>query len=403
MKRWPFALVSSFASVTAFAFAFAFVLGCAGRGVDQPHPPSPSPLHAPAVGPLEPPPPETLYPTPDWIAGDPAALGLDAQQLDAAAVAAEANGSYCLLVIRHGQLAYERYFAGTDASTPHKSWSLAKSYSSTLIGIAIDRGELHGLDDRVSAYVPELVGTDREALTVRDIVTMTSGLQWSAFQDYVAMAALATDDTQFALGIAQADPPGTKWVYHNGAVQLLEPLFRGATGMTIEQYAQQHLWSPLGMNATWAHDMAGHPTSYANVLATCRDHARLGYLYLHRGQWAGHTQVLSENWVAQALAPSQIYNRAYGFLFWLNGATPAIDAMMESWPGEMVPYAPKDLFAARGFGNQFIDVIPSLDLVVVRFGTDPLTNVDLAALTSDARFTKHDEILHPVLDAIVGN
>src|SRR6185369_4360917 len=132
---------------------------------------------------------------PDWPIGSPAAAGLDAAKLDEAATVAEANGSYCLLVIRHGALVYERYFAGTDASTPHKSWSLAKSYSGTLVGIAIDRGELSGLDAHVADYIPELKGTDRQSLTVRDLVTMTSGLQWSAFQDYVAMATLAQDDT----------------------------------------------------------------------------------------------------------------------------------------------------------------------------------------------------------------
>jgi hypothetical protein len=76
---------------------------------------------------------------------------------------------------------------------------------------------------------------------------------------------------------------------------------------------------------------------------------------------------------------------------------------MQPWPDRMVPFAPKDLFAARGFGNQFVDVIPSLDLMVVRFGADPLAGADLIALASDARFTKHDEILRPVLDAVVGN
>ncbi|HZS36725.1 MAG TPA: serine hydrolase domain-containing protein [Polyangia bacterium] len=345
-------------------------------------------------------PPPVPYPSPDWPTGTPADAGLDSTKLDQAASIAEANGSYCLLIIRHGALVYERYFAGTDASTPHKSWSLAKSYSGTLVGIAIDRGDIKSLDDAVADYVPELVGTDRASITVRDLVSMTSGLQWSAFQDYVAMAALAPDDTKFALGLALSDPPGSKWIYHNGAVQLLEPLFRGATGLSIEQYAAQHLWSKIGMSATWAHDLAGHPTPYANVLATCRDHARLGYLYLHGGRWRSE-QVIAPTWIAQALAPSQPFNRAYGFLFWLNRETPAVDAMMNPWPDRMSPIAPKDLFAARGFGNQFVDVIPSLDLLVIRFGTDPLTNADVGALIDDARFTKHDDILAPVLDAVV--
>ncbi len=344
--------------------------------------------------------PAVLYPAPDWPVDVPENHALDRTHLDEAATAAESNGSRCLLVIRHGVLVYERYFAGATAASTHKSWSLAKSYSATLVGIAIDRGDIHSLTDRVSDYVTEWRGTPRDAITVRDLVSMTSGLKWSAFQDYVQMAVFADDHTNFATALPLAKPPATEWLYHNGAVQMLEPLFRAATGMTIEAYAQQHLWSRIGMtSATWSHDDMGHPTPYANVLATCRDHARLGYLYLHRGKW-GSSQILSESWVRQALTPSQQFNRAYGFLFWLNGGAPAINAMNEKWPSTMVPYAPADLFAARGFGNQFIDVIPSLDLVIVRFGEDPATGLDISALTTDAKFEKHDQILRPILAAI---
>jgi CubicO group peptidase (beta-lactamase class C family) len=379
------------------------LIGCAGAPrpsskIDPPAPDSPTAngtfggvTHAPP--PAQPPP----YPIPDWPTATPADVGLDAAKLDQAAQVADGDGSYCLLVIRHGLLAYERYFAGSDATTTHKSWSLAKSYSGTLVGIAVDRGEL-SLDTPAANWIADWQSDSRATITVRDLVRMTSGLTWSAFQDYVEMAELAPDDTQFALGLALSDPPGSKWIYHNGAVQILEPLFRAATGMTIEAYAQARLWSKLGMQASWAHDMAGHPTPYANVLATCRDHARLGYLYLRGGQW-GAERVLSQAWVQEALTPSQPFNRAYGLLFWLNGGTPAIDAMMNPWPGQMVSFAPPDLFAARGFGNQFIDVIPSLDLLVVRFGDDPLAG-NIADIVSDAQFTKHDEILRPVLDAV---
>ncbi|HTM21035.1 MAG TPA: serine hydrolase, partial [Kofleriaceae bacterium] len=216
----------------------------------------------------------------------------------------------------------------------------------------------------------------------------------------VEMALFAEDHTAFAIDLPADQPIGSAWTYHNDGVQLLEPVMRAATGMSIEDYAQQHLWGPLGMSgATWAHDPSGNPTTYANVLATCRDHARLGYLYLHHGRWNGE-QLVSSEWIAQALTPSQEYNRAYGYLFWLNGETPAVDAMNEPWDDRMVPDAPPDLFAAHGFGNQFIDVIPSLDLVVVRFGEDPATGFDLGALTSDAQMGKERDILQPVLQAV---
>jgi CubicO group peptidase (beta-lactamase class C family) len=339
------------------------------------------------------------FPIPDWPSGAPGEVGLDAGKLDEAAAVAAGDGSQCLLVIRHGLLVYERYFDGTDAATAHKSWSIAKSHSATLVGIALARGELHSLDDAVAAYVPEWQGSDRAGITIRDLLRMTSGLSWNAFQDYVELATLAPDDTAFALGLPASDPPNTTWVYNNAAVQILEPLVRNATGRSIEAYAEEHLWSRIGMHATWAHDPSGHPTTYANVLASCRDHARLGYLYLHDGLWAGE-RVLPSEWVHAALTPSQTFNRAYGFLFWLNRETPAVDAMNEPWAGRMVPFAPPDLFAERGFGNQFVDVIPSLDLVVVRFGADPLEPFSIADMTTDAQFGKHDAILAPILDGV---
>jgi len=181
---------------------------------------------------------------------------------------------------------------------------------------------------------------------------------------------------------------------------VLERVLKNATGMTIEAYADAHLWSRIGMAGSWEHDRSENPTAYANALATCRDHARFGYLYLRGGRWAGGDQVVPSAWVSQALTPSQEFNRAYGFLFWLNGQTPAMSSLNEEKDEELVPFAPDDLFAARGFGNQFIDVIPSLDLIVVRFGADPLGGFDPEALIDDARFDQHDEILRPVLEAV---
>jgi CubicO group peptidase (beta-lactamase class C family) len=343
--------------------------------------------------------PGTPYPIPDWVRATPEEHAVDAAALETAATVASANGSYCLLVIRHGRLVFERYFDGATAWQTHSSWSIAKSYSSVLVGIAIDRGEIQGLAQSASDFVPSWKGTPREGITIGHLLSMTSGLKWSAFDDYVTMATLATNHTQHALQQPLADPPGTKWTYNNEAVQIFDAVFRSATGKTIEEYAQLHLWSKLGMNASWRHDPSGNPTPYANALATCRDHARFGYLLLHQGKWNG-AQVVSKKYLDGALSPSQSLNRAYGNLFWLNAGTPAIDAMMMPWPGRMVPFAPPDLFAARGFGNQFIDVIPSLDLIVVRFGTDPMAVFKLADLAADARFSKHDEILKPILAGV---
>jgi CubicO group peptidase (beta-lactamase class C family) len=343
---------------------------------------------------------EVPYPTPNWPEGSPADHGLDPTQLEAAALVAQQQESYCLLVVRHGVLVAEHYWQGHGAESKSPSWSMAKSYSAVLAGIALDRGDFDSLDQSVADFIPAWKGDPRETITLRHVLSMTSGLEWSAFDDYVGMATFANDHSAHAVDLDGDNPPGSEWTYHNGGVQLLEPIFRAATGMTIEQYAEKHLWSKLGMDAHWARDPSDNPTAYASVMASCRDHARLGYLYLHGGRWADE-QVVSQAFVTESLTPSQPFNRAYGYLWWLNGHTPAVDAMMEPWPGRMVPFAPDDLFAARGFGNQFIDVIPSLDMVVVRMGTDPMGNFDIGRMFEDQRFERHDAILEPILHAVV--
>ena len=345
------------------------------------------------------------YPDPDWPTGTPESQGLDTAKLDEAAAAADSADSYCLLVIRHGVLVSEHYFHDATASSTPSSWSIAKSYTSTVVGIALANHDLPDLDANVSDFVPTWAGSPRQPITLRNLVTMTSGLQWSIFQDYIAMAEFAPDKSAFAVGIDASDPVGSKWLYHNGGVQVIEPLFRAATGTSIEDYARTHLWSKIGMTATWGHDLFNHPTTYANVLATCRDHARLGYLYLHHGRWKDE-QVVPANWIAAATTPSQAFNRGYGYLWWLNGQGPTISSTGSQSATELYDYTPADLFAARGFGGQFIDVIPSLDMVVVRFGKDPtaITSTDpaviAAALIADETTDRHRSILVPILAAV---
>jgi CubicO group peptidase (beta-lactamase class C family) len=345
------------------------------------------------------PPGDAPFPIPDWPVSDPTAHGFDPAGLEEASLIADEQESYCLLVIRGGEIVFERYYRGHDATTPERSWSIAKSYSSALVGIALSRGDFPGIETPVADYITDWQGSARESITLRHLLSMTSGLEWSVWDDYVSMVAFSSDHSEHALGLQAAQDPGVEWRYHNGAVQVFEPLFRAATGVTIEAYAQEHLWSRLGMTATWAHDRSGNPTAYASVMASCRDHARMGYLYLRGGRW-GDEQVVPEAWVEETLSPSQEMNRAYGYLWWLNGETPALDAMSDPYEEDMAPFAPDDLFAMRGLGNQFVDVIPSLDLMVVRFGTDPFSTFDPSRLAEDQRFSKHDLILGAVLDAM---
>lgn len=345
--------------------------------------------------------PQVVYPVPDWSVEDPAAHGIDPAGLDAAAEAAEAEGSHCLVVVRHGAIVAEHYWQGKDEASTDKSFSVAKSYTSALVGIALARGDIQSLDQRASDFVPAWQGTEHEGITIRHLLTMTSGLHWDVFSDYVSMATLAWDQSDYAVDLDVDEPAGTTWQYHNGGVQIFEPVFRGATGMSIEAYAAQHLWGRIGSNATWNHDPTQHPTTYAHVLATCRDHARFGYLFLRGGVWADGPVIPAE-YVAEALTPSQDMNRAYGYLWWLNGQTPALNPFGQLKDGTIAPFAPPDLFAARGFGDQFIDVIPSLDLVIVRIGPDPIATFDWDSLVQQENTSgTHEAIVAPILGGIL--
>ena len=200
------------------------------------------------------------------------------------------------------------------------------------------------------------------------------------------------------------------WEYNNHAVQLLEPIIRAQTGMAADDYAREHLWEPITMDAEWLQDQVGQPALYQNVLASCRDHAKFGYLFLHRGCWDG-TEVVSEEWVDTATQSSQEISPGYGYWWWLSGETPTLDStdFSELPGGSLHPFGPDDSFCAVGLGSQFIEVIPEHNMVVVRMGVAPHDKPDalltplqtLQALLEDGKQIVHNNILEQVLNAVV--
>ncbi|MFT7622197.1 MAG: CubicO group peptidase (beta-lactamase class C family), partial [Myxococcota bacterium] len=348
------------------------------------------------------------YPVPVWPTGLPEEHGFDPVALSAAADLAEDNHSNCLMVVRHGVVVGEWYWQGTTPTTRVKNWSVAKSYSSTVVGLAIDRGDLESVDQPAADHLPQWQGTDNEIIRLHDLMAMSSGLQFNLLADNVSLP-LAADMTALAVQTPLANPPGSLWEYNNHAVQALEPVLRAATGMSAAEYANEHLFEPLGMDVEWKHDQTGHPALFMNARTSCRDNARFGYLFLRNGCWNGE-QLLSEEWVEAATSPSTSLNRGYGYWWWLSGQEPTLDSVDFSPkpPGGLHPFAPDDAFCAAGLGNQFIEVIPSLDLVVVRMGTapqdvpgawsDPAAMLEEAA--NDGHQLLHNALLELVLDAL---
>jgi CubicO group peptidase (beta-lactamase class C family) len=288
----------------------------------------------------------------------PIDLGFDAETLDRLAEDAAAYGSTCFLVARQGKVVFARYWNGGGPESPQEVYSVTKSVTSTLVGLAQADGDL-SIDDTASTYIDSWRGTPSEPVTVRQLLSAVSGRFWSEESDYGEL--LDTPDrTAYAVGLDQQEEPGTVWVYNNAAVQTLDAVLRSATGTDPASFAEERLFGPLGMDHTWlTEDGSGHSTNvFFGMQSTCPDLARFGTLFAQDGQWDGH-QLVPRAWVRDATGrPSQPLNPSYGLLWWLN----------TGGPDQLAPRARPELYAAQGLGGQVVLVDPRSDTVVVRLG-----------------------------------
>jgi CubicO group peptidase (beta-lactamase class C family) len=351
-----------------------------------------------AAGPTEEVHSEWRYPGADWARVDPGDAGLDAGRLDELADRAEAAGSSCLVVTRDGAVVDERYWGPHPAGTPRQAFSVTKSVTSTLVGIAADEGAL-SLDDPVADHVPEWRGTPSEVVTIRDLLSNVSGRHWDLATDYAQMALGAEDKTAFAIGLGQDAAPGEVWAYNNSAIQVLSAVLEAATGEPVAEYAESRLFAPVGMaDSSLSTDAAGGTLTFMGLQTTCLDLARFGYLAMRDGTWDGR-QVVPADFVEAATGRSSTpLNAAYGLLWWLNRPGPVVSPLIATSgggdtgtrAGPLVPDAPEDTFWALGFRNQIVAVVPSEGLVAVRLGAAP---------PADAPFTQA-ELTMGVLDAL---
>lgn len=322
---------------------------------------------------------EATYPGDEWATIDPVAAGFDPSSLGQLAAKAEAAGSSCLVVTRDGEVVRQDYWNGAGPEHPVEAFSVTKSVTSTLVGIAQDQGLLD-IDQTAADFIPEWAGTNAAAVTVDNLLSNDSGRHWDLATDYVEMAVQASDKTAFGVDLAQDAAPGEVWAYNNSAIQTLSAVLESATGTSPVDLARTQLFEPLGMtHSKLTTDAAGNALTYAGLQTTCLDLARFGYLMLRGGEWDGE-QVVSPEYVQQATGgPSTPLNAAYGLLWWLNregpissplvATTGAADAPIAK--GQLVPGAPDDAFWALGFNNQIVSVIPSEGIVAVRLGRRP--------------------------------
>ena len=348
---------------------------------------------------------EAHWPTRGWTQSQPAALGLDEKALSALDNDL-ANGKFSLVdsfaVYRCGELAFQRsyahdygqiytkearergplnahltgwynyfdpawhpYYHGTKL---HTMQSVSKTVTSIIVGVAITRGDFKaGLDTPLLHYfdVSKVKNVDdrKRRITLRHVLTMTTGLDWNeevAYDDPKNDASLmeATEDwVQYVVDRPMAHDPGKVFNYSSGVTELLAHIFEQETGKDIEQYGAQYLFAPLGIEHFWKRTPLGVIDTEGGLFLKNSDLAKIGYLFLHGGLWEGK-QILTKEWVQESVSPftDAEGQYKYGFKWWL---LPRTDRQSFVW-------------MARGFGGQRLMVFPEEDMIAVFTGWEIL-------------------------------
>lgn len=327
------------------------------------------------------------WPTAGWRTSTPEEQGMDSGVLaeSVASLNKKPINIHSLLVVRHGYMVLEAYFAPFTHGSQHDVASVTKSVTATLIGIAADKGLIRSLDLPALEFFPQRTAANlddrKKAITVAHLLTMSSGLTCITSPGEVTlMQMMASPDwVQFMLDLPMQYDPGTQFVYNSGGVHLLSAILHKAAGMNELEFAKENLFGPLGItNVAWPLDPSGADNhGWGDLRLTPPDMAKIGLLYLNRGQWDGR-QVLSPEWVAAAttshIATSNPAHPGYGYLWWINGGAG---------------------FAAIGRGGQRIFLMPDQDLIVVTTSGDDNRTIDQSLPAQIAAAVKSPDPLPP--------
>ena len=289
----------------------------------------------------------------------------------------EANDTQTFIVIKDGVVVYENYFNNTQRDLIVTSFSVAKSFTSSLIGIAIDEGYIKSVGDPITTYLPELAERDPrfDEITIRNLLMMASGLEYKAFRPLLLnsddiLTTYFPDQRKIALENTHIiDPPGLYYRYNKYHPQLLGMILERSTGMPIATYLQTRIWDKLGMefDGSWSTDSttSDFEKMETGVNARAIDFAKFGALFLNDGNWQG-TQVISKAWVDESTQPFFPQNYADYYSDWYS-LLPGEGHYKYMWYSLVRDEDTYD-FAAEGDKGQFIYVSPQKDLVIVRNG-----------------------------------
>jgi CubicO group peptidase (beta-lactamase class C family) len=264
------------------------------------------------------------------------------------------NNVVGLLAIKDGEIALERYASGNHESSRWISFSVAKSVVSMLVGAAIQDGFIESVDEKVTAYLPRLVGSSYDDASIRDVLQMASGVEWDeTYDDPNSDVNTTPGDLLTLVGTLarkkRVAEPGDRFNYNTGETNLAGAILRAAIGNNLSTYLTQKIWQPFGMehDASWLLDQAGGELGGCCINATLRDYGRLGLFALANGQLADGTKVLPDGWMQESTRPSSGADY-YGYLWWLMGG---------------------DAYMAIGIYGQGIYVNPNENLVIAMHGS----------------------------------
>jgi CubicO group peptidase (beta-lactamase class C family) len=306
---------------------------------------------------------EEYYPTAGWRTSTPEAQGMASANLQEMKDYIRANDVAIdgIVIVRHGYLVWEDYpnplYSATDT---HRLYSITKSFTSCLIGIAIDKGYIKDANQTMISFFTDRTISNlderKQKITVENLLMMRSGMRWDEstypFTDTRndIYHILNGDGLQWCLDLEVTGEPGVTWHYNTGASHILSGIIIASTGTSTLHFAEENLFKPLGITrSAWSEDGAGTTIGGFDLQLSPRDMAKFGYLYLHGGKWDGK-QIVSETWVKKSTTTLTKPYAAlgYGYQWW---TTPSLN-----------------MYTCRGLYNQMIYVLPDQDTIVAITG-----------------------------------
>lgn len=273
----------------------------------------------------------------------------------------EAFKPAAFLVIKQNEIVYEKYWEKYSENSLTNSFSVAKTFTALLIGIAIDEGKINSVEDAVADYLPEY--KSHPELKIRHLLTMSSGINFDESYNspfgHMAKAYYGTDLKKLNTQYTVTEKPGETWRYLGGNTLILSFILEKATGVTLSEYMSEKVWKPIGAknDALWNLDHKdGVEKAYCCFYSNARDFARIGQLYLNKGKWNEQT-IVTEKYIAASTTPNYNLKDAEGKVVDFYG--------YQLWTSY---YKNMDVFYARGIKGQYIICIPEKQLVIVRLG-----------------------------------